>query len=248
MKKKSNILFWSPFLSNIGTKMAVINSAQIIKKKSKNKIFLINTFGELNDVKIKSLNILNFINIYRFIPKTGFKSKIIIYSLSIVLFPLLLYKIKKNKIDIVITNLVSFIPLLAKFFFKKIKIIISVQGFPKLGVLRKIIWNLLYKKSDVIITMTKNTKNIIKRETYLKKIIHIDNPIITKQIKALSKKKISHLEEMIFQRPVIISIGRLTIQKNYLDLIKYFDQANKVLNYKYKEMTQVHMTKQVGNL
>jgi glycosyltransferase involved in cell wall biosynthesis len=233
MKKKNHILFWSPFLGNIGTKNAVINSAEIINKKSENKIFLVNTFGELNDVNIKSLNILSFCNIYKFAPKTGLKSKFIIYTLCIILFPLLLYKIKKNKVDIIISNLVSFLPLITKFFFKKIKIIVSIQGYPKLTFLRKLIWNILYKKSYVIITMTDNTKKIIEKKTTLKNIVHINNPIITKKIKDLSKKKLNKIDEKFFKRPVAISIGRLTKQKNFIELIKNFDQANKILNYKY---------------
>lgn len=233
MKKKIHILFWSPFLGNIGTKNAVVNSAEIISKKSKYKVFLVNTFGELNDVKIKILNIINLFNIYKFVPKTGILSKIIIYFLSTILFPLLLYKIKKNKINIIISNLVSFIPLIAKIFLDNIKIIISVQGYPKLNFLRRIMWNILYKKSDVIITMTNNTKMIIKKNTNLKNIIHINNPIINKKIKFLSKKKISHIDKEIYKKPVVIGIGRLTRQKNFLDLIKYFNEANKILNYKY---------------
>ena len=233
MKKKRHILFWSPFLGNIGTKNAVMNSAEIIKKRSKNKIFLVNTFGELNDVNIKSLNILNFCNVYKFLPKTGLKSKFIIYTLCIILFPILLYNLKKNKIDVIISNLVSFLPLITKFFLKKIQIIVSIQGYPKLTFLRKLIWNILYKKSCVIITMTDNTKKIIEKKTALKNIVHINNPIITKKIIYLSKKKLNKIDEKFFKRPVAISVGRLTKQKNFIDLIKNFDEVNKVLNYKY---------------
>jgi glycosyltransferase involved in cell wall biosynthesis len=233
MKKKKSILFWAPFLGNIGTKYAVINSATIINKRLKNRVFLVNTFGELNDVKVKNLKIINFFNLHNFIPKTGLKSKILIYFLSIILFPLLLYQIKKNKIDIIISNLVGFIPLLTKIFFKDINIIISVQGYPNLNFFRKILWRILYKKSKVIITMTDNTKKIIMKNTKLKNVIHINNPIITKRIDILSKIKISNNDKKFFKKPVIISIGRLTRQKNFLSLIKYFNEANAKLNFKY---------------
>ena len=40
MDKSKNIFFWSPFLSNVGTKLAVTNSIEILKdKKTKIKFF-----------------------------------------------------------------------------------------------------------------------------------------------------------------------------------------------------------------
>ena len=55
MDKSKNIFFWSPFLSNVGTKLAVTNSIEILKDKTKNKIFLINLMGEFEDFSYKGV-------------------------------------------------------------------------------------------------------------------------------------------------------------------------------------------------
>ena len=66
---KKNILFWSPFIGNIGTK-TVINSAKAISKYSQHKIYLLNVLGNLNfNEKYRKINIFN---VYSLAPTTGF--------------------------------------------------------------------------------------------------------------------------------------------------------------------------------
>ena len=73
MKKK--IYYWSPFLSQIATPKAVINSAYSLKKYSKNyECFIINFFGEFNVFKKvideKKINCFNspYDKIRKFLP------------------------------------------------------------------------------------------------------------------------------------------------------------------------------------
>ena len=58
MKK---VIYWSPIISSIATKKAVINSAFALTKFSNNyNVTLLNVCGEFNDLKISNQNIRIF--------------------------------------------------------------------------------------------------------------------------------------------------------------------------------------------
>ena len=79
---KKNILFWSPFIGNIGTKRAVINSAKAISKYSQHKIYLLNVLGEFNDFNEKNIEKINIFNVYSLAPTLVF-FQIIYFNLLI---------------------------------------------------------------------------------------------------------------------------------------------------------------------
>lgn len=233
MSKSKNIFFWSPFLSNVGTKLAVTNSIEILKDKTNNKIFLINLMGEFEDFSYKGVKKITFLNIKNILPQNGLLSKISIWTISIISIPWLIINLKKNNADIIISNLISIIPLFANKFLK-IKIICSIQGYPKFTSFRKFLWKLFYKKSNLIISMSNITKNEISKKIGIKKnIIKIDNPIMDKKVIKLSKKKIDKKERKIFKKNTFICIGRLTRQKNFKIALKAFINFNKIMNFRY---------------
>lgn len=94
---KKNILLWSPFIGNIGTKRAVINSAKAISKYSNHKIFLLNVLGEFNDFNDENIEKINIFNVYSIAPTTGFFSKLFILIFSFLSIPFLFWIIKKKK-------------------------------------------------------------------------------------------------------------------------------------------------------
>ena len=73
--------------------------------------------------------------------------------------------------------------------------------------------------------MSSLTKEMLIKNFNFKreKITKIDNPIISKKIITYSKDKIENEEQLIFKKDVFCSIGRLTRQKNYIELIKGFN-------------------------
>lgn len=222
-----NILLWSPFLGEIGTRKAVENYAHSLARYSNNKIFLINVLGEFNDFNHQSIHKVNFLNnIYNILPHTGLLSKISIYFFSLMSIPYLFYQIKKLDIEIIISFLSGIFPLFVKLFHKKIFFVMSIQGFPKLNFLRTLLWKKLYSKAELIITMSDLTKKIIHEKVNLKNIIKINNPIINRNIKLVSKHKLDFNEELLFKKQVICGIGRLTKQKNFLQLIKAFQNSD----------------------
>ena len=172
-------------LGNVGTIKATTNSAEAITSYSEHEVFLLNVFGEFNfyknnQNKIKIIDIFNFLD---FLPSTGIISKLSIYLFTILSIPLIIYNVIKHKPNIIISNLVGYLPLILKFFFKDIKIFNSIQGYPRFTFIRTIIWKFLYVNSDLIITMTDLTKKKIQKKfPKIKNIIQINNPIIDENL------------------------------------------------------------------
>ena len=117
---QKNIYYWSPFLTNIATAKAVINSAVGLKKYSKEyNCTIINCIGEFNSYKkeiIKNnININNFfsINFKKYLPKYGFLSSRFSYIFIFIISALpLLNIIKKKKPDFIIIHLLTSLPLI----------------------------------------------------------------------------------------------------------------------------------------
>ena len=95
---QKNILFWSPFVGDIGTKKAVINSAKAICKYSNHKIYLLNIMGEFNELNYPKIEKINIFNVYKIVPKNGLISKVFIFIFSFLSIPFLFWIIKKKRL------------------------------------------------------------------------------------------------------------------------------------------------------
>lgn len=227
---KKNIFIWSPMISHVGTLRAAIGMAQSLTKYGSANIYLINVFGEFdnynNSQDFKLLSIFNKISFY----KTGIVSKFLIYTFTIFALPSLIFYILKYKPKIIITCLVGYVPTMLKFIFENLIVINSIQGYPKLTTLRRFLWKNIYLKSDALITMTNITKIKLQKEFAFQssKIIKIDNPIISRKIRQMANEDIEKEDLKLFEKKVFCSIGRLTRQKNYLELLKAFNNFSKI--------------------
>jgi len=240
-KQEKKILFWSPMLSHVGTLRATIEMAESFYKYGNYKVFILNIFGEFNEYKnSNNFIIVSITNLKKFIPKifkTGLVSKFIIYFFIILLIPVISYKIKKINPNYLIASLIGYLAIFLKLiFFKKIFIVNSIQGYPKFNFFRKLLWKFFYNKSDLVVTMTNITKEELIKKININqlKIVKIDNPIISRKIKILSKDSLDEYEKSIFKKKVFCSVGRLTKQKNYMELLfgmkEYFDHYDKNFN------------------
>ena len=226
--KQLKIFVWSPMLSNVGTNTAMSGIAESLKKYLKSEVYYLDILGEFSNYNDGKNLYIKFLKINHLIPNTGKISKFFIVFFSMLCLPFLAFQIFKKKPDYIITGLVGFIPCLMKIFFPKLKLINSIQGYPKFNFFRKIIWKIFYSKSDFLITMTKKTKTEIISTLSIsdKKIFVIENPVISRNIRILSKKEIKEEEKFLFDKDVYCAIGRLTHQKNFFELLKFIKKIN----------------------
>jgi len=268
MTSVKKIFFWSPMLGNVGTIKATTNSAEAVSCYSEYEVFLLNVFGEFNFYKnnqknIKILDIFSFLN---FLPSTGLFSKLCIYFFSILSMPLVIYYVYKLKPKIIISNLVGYLPLILKIFNKKIKVFNSIQGYPRFNSIRKILWSFLYTKSDLLITMTELTKTKIQKQfPKIKNIIKINNPVIDEVVFEKANLDLEKDIKKIFDNyNIILSIGRLTRQKNFSELLHAYSlfqkklEAHKIENKFYllilgsgedlNQLKKIKITKKIENL
>ncbi len=233
MKKK--VFYWSPHINEqIATVKAVVNSALSLIKYSKNyDPTIINVFGEWNSLKNllndKNLNFKNLMNLNIKLPINGFlKSRIFYTFLSLVILIPLYKFLRKEKPDYLIIHLITVPVLILCFFFNfKTKFILRISGYPKLNFLRKIFWKLVSKKIYKIFTPTQITKKmLIDNEIFNEnKIFLLRDPIISiRNLNTLKRQKISN---DFNHNNYILSIGRLTKQKNFQFLVKAYTLLKK---------------------
>lgn len=236
MQDNTKIYFWSPFTGNVGTVKNVINTANSLVKFSKKKIFeitLINVFGEWNFAKNNVLkrNILikDFysINFFLNFKKEGYlRSRLSYVFIFLISFVPLLNILKKEKPKFLNVHLLTTLPfVLYSIFNFETKLILSIAGYPKLNFLRKFLWKKISNKIYKVICPSNELKDeLIKFNIFKKqKIFVIQDPHLNiKDINELKNNKVN--EEFQNDKKVLISIGRLTRQKNFKFLIKNFSK------------------------
>ncbi len=240
-----NFYYWSPFLSNVATVKAVLNSAISIKKFSKQiNPNIINVIGEWTSfekqIKKNNINTISFEKnneIYNKLPRYSYLKSRFSYLLIFIRSAIKLYKFlslrKKN--DYIILHLITSLPLILIILFNfKCKFILRISGFPKLNFFRKVLWKLSEKKLHKVLTPTKDTKTMLVNKKIFnnKNITVVRDPIIN--ISEISLLKNENLDE-IKKEKYIISVGRLTKQKNHKFLIDGF----KIIKKKFSDLKLV---------
>ncbi len=230
------LFYWSPFLSNIATVDSVINSINSLKrygKKNEYKTFLIDSSGEWEQKfdKILGINIIKLYKkkYYKFLPKGGFfKSRLSQLIIFICNLNPLRKLLLKEKPDFLIAHLIISLPLVLFFFFKfDTKLIIRISGTPKLNIFRRFFWTLFSRNIHIITCPTKSALqklddlNIFPKE----KLRLLYDPIL--KVNSINTKKREKIDDKFLKIEYILSIGRLTRQKNFLLLIDAFGEIIK---------------------
>ena len=231
-----NIYYWSPFIGNIATIKAVINSAYSLSKYSNNGFIptIINSCGEwdrfnstLNDKKII---VKKFKNIFSINTNTSgyFKSRITYIKIFLSCFFTLKNTLKKDEPEYLIAHLITSLPIFLYLIFNfKTKLVIRVSGKVKMNILRKILWKLCKKNISLIMCPTQATQNdIIKLNLVEKsKVIYLPDPII--EINEIFKQKNNNSTNIKIKKNFFVMIGRYTRQKNHLLAIRCFKELIK---------------------
>tara|TARA_X000000950_G_scaffold129114_1_gene161277 strand:+ start:7596 stop:8738 length:1143 start_codon:yes stop_codon:yes gene_type:complete len=230
------LFYWSPFLSNIATIDAVTNSIKSLRRYNKNKkyeTFIIDSSGEWQEKldKISGIEVIKLYkkNYYKFLPKGNFLksrlSQMIIFILNINLLRKLLVQ---EKPDFLIAHLIISLPLILFFFFKfKTKLIIRISGTPKLNKIRRFFWTLFSKNVHIVTCPTQSSlKKLDALKIFPKKKLKLlYDPIL--KINYINTKKKEKIDNKFIKTDYILSIGRLTKQKNFSLLINAFKEITK---------------------
>ena len=255
MKKK--ILYWSPFISNVGTVKSTLNSAIAYSRYSlrSNNVGIINVCGEWDEyedeIKKNNLNLikLNF-SYFKYLPKNGYiQSRISFFLIFILSFFPLIKLLNKQKPDYLIIHLITSLPLLINYFLKpKSKVILRISGLPKLNFLRKIFWRITTKNIFKITCPSIELINDLKNKNFLieNKLLFLPDAIIN--VKKFVKLKYEKIEKKS-DRKFLLSVGRLTPQKNFkylINEISNFFESNK--NYDLYIIGEGEQKKELQNL
>lgn len=255
-----NIYYWCPFIDYVATVKAVLNSSLAINKFSNknNESIIINSVGEWDQYsdylrinKIKQIKLIQSKRIYKNLPRNSyFKSRLsyIIISISSI-FSLIKFLKKRNEDDLIVLHLITSLPLLLINIFNfRCKFVLRISGHPKLNMLRKFLWKISEKKLNKIFVPTIETRNkLINTGIFREKnLLILRDPIV--DIFEV-KKKINNSKKMVKKKNTIISIGRLTKQKNHTFLIKSFAEILKEnKDLKLKILGKGELEKDLKNL
>ena len=227
MKKNSlnKIAVFSPFLNPVGVKRATFG---LSKKFSENgyEVDLLSIHKEWDDLDFnQNMNLIYLSKLFKNFPTKGyliFRIVSILVSLRTV-FALSKY-LKNNNPDILF---VSMMPLVAWLGLKLsgkpgIKFIISIQGYPRNNLFRRVAWKNVFKSADRVIAESKSLQNLIFEMTNsYKNLSYIYNPHFEEQDEFKIESK--NMNEF---GNYIIGVGRLTKQKNFSLLINAFSKIN----------------------
>jgi len=232
------IYYWSPHTSYVATIKSVLNSALSLEKYGKNNfdVSIIDANGEWKDIeskKIKFIRLYNKIYFKTFEVHGYLISRLCyLYIFFFCFFPLKKI-IKKEKPEFFFIQLVSSLPLILLILFNfNTKFILRISGYPQLSFFRKFIWKMAAKKLYLIACPTQTTLDFLKSQNIFdkNKLILLEDPIFQiREIVNLKKEKLDENFDKNFK--YLLSIGRLTHQKNFSLLIKGFYEIKKI----YKE-------------
>jgi len=234
----NKIFYWCPFIDNVGTVKAVLNSAQSIAKfDNKYKPIILNTVGEWDnhktDILNRNIDIKNLTEskiLSRNNSKGFFSSRLLYFKIILrLIFPLINF-LKEKKENYLILCLITSLPLFLNIFFRKKNIILRISGLPKFTFFRKLLWRLSLSKVKYVFCSSTDTKKNLETlfPFYKKKIKLVREPIINVKEILNKKKENNDLEE----KKYFLSIGRLTKQKNYVLLLKL------IKNLKHEEINE----------
>ena len=137
--------------------------------------------------------------------------------------------LRRNEVNYLIAHLITSLPLFIFYILNlNSKLILRISGYPKLNILRSYFWKKVSKTLFKITCPSLELLNKIEKSNIFKKnqLYFLPDAII--QIDEFKKKKILiNNKEFDKSKKIVLSVGRLTKQKNFKYLIDEFEIFSK---------------------
>lgn len=231
--KNVKIALWSPFRGKVGTERAVVNYARSLKEIGFD-VVIIQLLDEFEDYKDEFRLIRVWPKSMDFIGKSNFLYRRDFYILGFISTRRLIKILKIENFDIAFSFLmaVPLIKAIKKNKCKSIKLILSIQGFPKFFLrkdnllsklenkLREYFWIKNYQSAHKILLMTEHTKQLItlKFPDLRQKFSVLENPLFDDSRKHASETRNESAHKIFF-------VGRYSYQKDF----ELFSEATRIL-------------------
>ena len=221
-KARPNITFFLPSLEPGGTERNVINLINNISNKYSPTLLLGKKEGDfvsnVKNAKIISLNanssFMMLVGLIRYLKRESPNIFVSAFP-RINIISILAKMLSGSKTKIIITehSVFSFLPIIAKTFFRRLFAMVFMSYFAKF----------FYPKADGVICVSGGIyDDLLKIVRNIKNASVIYNPIIDDKIYNLSNEKVN--EEWFYEKttPIIIAVGRLVECKDYPTLLEAF--------------------------
>ncbi len=227
------VTVWSPYMGHIGTIRAVLNISKGLRSEGFD-VDLIRVRDEWQGAESflteNSIRLVDFRGaaVFPRLPRHGAGYRVSMALLALFSFPVLWFYLQRRKPDILLVCLLGFLPMLVlRFSPHRPKVVLSVQGIPTFNRFRRFLWKHLQFRSEAVIPLTENTRNLLLKQGISPERLHrIDNPVIDAGILESAREPAGHAWLDSKDRPVLMGIGRLTRQKDFSTLVRAFARVH----------------------
>jgi glycosyltransferase involved in cell wall biosynthesis len=234
--KPQHIAIFSPQLGPVGTAKVMFNLADGFTQHGY-RVDLLRSGIEWRDSRSPSGDIRPFDLtpgwLLPMLPRYGLMFRISIALLMALALPQLVMFLRRERPGVLIAGLVPAIALLAVMLARvETRVIVSVQGWPKVTPARDMLWRSLYSRAASVVAPSEGVAREVSRIAGIghKRIAIIPNPVLDDSVASKSKESLEDASPTNGQQPVILGVGRLTAQKHFGTLIRAFDMVRREMD------------------